>query len=557
MKQLHRRRARAAIVLIALLAAFPLALRADEGFWPFNRIPKAAIKQAYGVDLTDAWLERVQQASVRFPSGSGAFVSGDGLVLTNHHVALDIVQKLSSASRDYVTTGFAARDRAQELKAPDLELVVLQTIADVTPRVNAAIKPGMSTAETLAVRRSEQEREAKDLFFGLENSLKSWSGQLKGLSDPAIMTQKAAAENALRSAVMANPEFKARFGDAWDAIANARRALSSYNMERVMIEGGLALYSDYFAIARTLVRWAAESQRPNGERLPEYTEARRPAIERQIGSAAPIPPGLEKAKLSESLASMRDQLGAHHAVVKLILAGTAPGARAAELVETTMLGDLATRKALFAGGAAALARSTDPFIQLARAIEPLARELRAKYDNELIAVERDAYAKIAQAVFATQGESAYPDGTFTLRLSYGVVKGYSEDGETIAPYTDLRGLYVRADRRGLKPPYKYPETWAKARNTLALDTPYNFVTTNDIVGGNSGSPVINARGELVGLIFDGNIHSLPGYFVYDAAVNRAVSVDVRGMIEALRKVYGAEALASELLAAMATPTAGR
>jgi hypothetical protein len=173
----------------------------------------------------------------------------------------------------------------------------------------------------------------------------------------------------------------------------------------------------------------------------------------------------------------------------------------------------------------------------------------------VIAVERDAYGKIAQAVFATEGESAYPDATFTLRLSYGAVKGFvNENGQTITPFTDIRGLYVRADQHGQKPPYKYPESWAKARSSLNLSTPYNFVTTNDIVGGNSGSPVINARGELVGLIFDGNIQSLPGYFVYDGGVNRAVAVDVRAMIDAMRKVYQAEALVSELLSAVAAPT---
>ena len=173
----------------------------------------------------------------------------------------------------------------------------------------------------------------------------------------------------------------------------------------------------------------------------------------------------------------------------------------------------------------------------------------------MLGVERDAYAKIAQAVFATRGDSAYPDGTFTLRLSYGSVKGYPENGKTIAPFTDFRGLYVRADQHGIKPPYKYPDSWTKARAQLNLDVPFDFVSTNDIVGGNSGSPVINAKGELVGLIFDGNIQSLPAYFVYDETDNRAVSVDVRGMVEALRKVYGAEALISELLASVATRTA--
>ena len=682
------------VVAAVLVGAWPLSGLADEGFWPFNRIPKAAIKQAYGVELTETWLERVQQASVRFPSGSGSFVSPEGLVLTNHHVALDIIQKLSTPERDYVKSGFYAAERAQELRAPDLELVVLQRIEDVTARVNAAVKPTMSAAETLATRRAaiaaiedeaqkktglqaemvtlyqgaqyhlylfkkftdvrlvfapefdaafyggdpdnftfprfaldmslfrvyengkplavkqflpwsaagireddpvftsghpgttqrlntmahlevlrdhslpinleiysrirdalaaygsqgpEQERQAKDLIFGIENSLKSWRGQLAGLNDPALLQKKQATESLLRKAVASNPDFQARFGGAWDAVATARRELRAYNIERVMFEGGLAFFSEYSAQARVLVRWAEESQKPNGERLPEFTDARKPQIERQVGSETPIHPGLEKARVAVGLRLMIDKLGADHPLAQRILAGKTPEARAAELVDGTKLGDASVRKQLFAGGAEAVKASTDPFIEVMRLIEPRARELRKKYDNEVLAVERDAYAKIAQAVFATAGDAAYPDATFTLRLSYGAVKSYQEDGKRVEPFTQIRGLYARADQHANKPPYTLPESWAKAKGTLNLTTPYNFVTTNDIVGGNSGSPVINARGELVGLIFDGNIQSLPGYFVYDGSVNRAIAVDVRGMIEALRKVYGAERLANELL----------
>jgi hypothetical protein len=694
----HSRSVRAFLVAAAVVAVLPLAGHADEGFWLFNRLPRAAIKQAYGVDVSDAWVQRVQQASVRFPSGSGSFVSADGLVLTNHHVALEIIQELSTREHDYVTTGFVARDRSQELKAPDLELIVLQSIEDVTTRVNAGVKPGMSSADTLAARRAaisaieeeaekktglqselvtlyqgaqyhlylykkftdvrlvfapefdaafyggdpdnftfprycldmslfrvyengkplqvksflpwsttgvkegepvftsghpgatqrlntvahleflrdqslpfnldaygrirdaldayakqgiEQERQAKDLFFGLENSIKSWKGQLAGLKDPALVNKKRVSEQSLRGAVMAKADLKAKYGDAWTLVENARQSLLPYNIERVMFEGGLALFSEYFTAARTVLRWSVESAKPNGERLPEYTDVRKPQLERQIGSDAPIYPGLEQARLTASLALMRDKLGADHPLATQILAGKTPDARAAELTAATALGDPAVRKALFAGGAAAVNASKDPFIELARLMEPRARELRTKYDDEVLAVERDAYAKIAQAVFATQGESAYPDATFTLRLSYGAVKSYIEDGKRVEPFTQFRGLYVRGDEHGLKPPYKYPDSWAKARATLNLNTPFNFVTTNDIVGGNSGSPVINARGELVGLIFDGNIQSLPGYFIYDAAVNRAIAVDVRGMLEALRKVYQAETLVAELAGAVA------
>lgn len=680
------------VLVVAVLAALPGVGHADEGFWPFNRVPKAAIKQALGVDLSDAWLARVQQAVVRFPGGTGSFVSPDGLVLTNHHVSLEMLQKLSTPERDLSSRGFLAATRADELRAPDLEVLSLQDITDVTADVNGAVRPGQSSAEALAARRAaiaalekdaqsrsdhaevvtlyqgaqyhvyrykkytdvrlvfapefdiaffggdpdnftyprycldmtlwrvyengqplaqkhylpvsaagtkegdpvftaghpgttqrlntvahlemirdqalplsleaftmirdaldaygsqseEARRQIRDDFFSIENSLKSWRGQLAGLGDPAIMDKKRAAEQALRARVEANPDLKARYGDAWDRVAKARRDLLDYNLERVFLESGLGAYSQYFNIARTLVRWAAESVKPNGERLPEYTDARRPQIERQLASEAPIFAGVEQAKMAASLAYMRQKLGADHPAVALMLAGKSPAARAEELARGTTLGQAAVRKALFSGGAAAIAASADPMIALVRAVEPRARELRQRYDNEVLAVEREAYAKIAQAIFATEGDRAYPDATFTLRLSYGSVRGYRENGRQVAPYTDFRGLYARADEHQLRPPYKYPDSWARARRAVRLTTPFNFVTTNDIVGGNSGSPVINAKGELVGLIFDGNIHSLPGYFVYDAAVNRAVAVDSRGILEALRRVYRADRIVAEL-----------
>jgi hypothetical protein len=695
MPQANRRLPATVALVLAVIVALPLVGHANEGFWPFNRIPRAAIKQALGVDLSDQWIERVQQASVRFPGGSGSFVSRDGLVLTNHHVSLELLHKLSTAERDLAGNGFLAATRAQEMKAPDLELLTLQKIDDVTAKVNAAVKPAMSSADALAARRSamaaiekdaqaatgleteivtlyqggqyhlyfykkftdvrlvfapefdaafyggdpdnftfprycldmtlwrvyengkplvtrnflpwsiagvkdgdavftsghpgatqrlntvahleflrdaalplslstftqmrnaleaysklgpEQARQAKDDFFGLENSLKSWRGQLAGLRDPALLDKKRADERALRARVNGSPELKAKYGDAWDKVAVARQSLPPYNTERVFFENALGLYTQYFTIARALVRWADESAKPNGQRLPEFSDVRKPSLERMMASTAPIYQGVEQAKLEAGLTVMQQQLGAGHALMKQILAGKTPAARAADMVSATKLGTPAIRKALFAGGRAALADSGDPFIALAQFLDARSRELRARYDNEVLAVERDAYARIAQAVFATQGDAAYPDGTFTLRLSFGQVKGYLENGKAVAPFTEIRGLYVRGDEHRQQPPYKIAGSWMKARAAVNLTTPFDFVSTNDIVGGNSGSPVINANGELVGLIFDGNIQSLPGYFVYDGAVNRAVSVDARGMLEALKVVYKADAIVKELVA---------
>ena len=686
------------LAILVLVVALPLVGHANEGFWPFNRIPRAAITQALGVRLSDQWIERVQQASVRFPSGSGSLVSADGLVLTNHHVSLDLLHKLSTPQRDLAGMGFLATSRAQELRAPDLELLTLQKIEDVTAKVNEAVTPRMSSTETLAARRSaiaaiekdaqsgpgleaevvtlyqggqyhlylykkftdvrlvfapefdaafyggdpdnftfprycldmtlwrvyengkplvtknflpwsttgvkdgeavftsghpgttqrlntaahleflrdfalpvsfnafskirnllhtyaktgpEQERQAKDDFFGIENSLKSWKGQLEGLNDPALLNKKRTDEGVLRARVNANPELKAKFGDAWDKVATARKALAPYNLERVFFESGLGIYTQYFSVARTLVRWADEAGKPNGQRLPEFSDARKASLERQLTSAAPIYPGVEQAKLEASLSVMQQQLGAEHVLVRQIMAGKPPAARAAQLIAATKLGDAAARKALFEGGKAAISASEDPFIALAMLVDPRSRELRTKFDNEVLGVERDAYARIAQAVFATQGESAYPDATFTLRLSYGQVKGYLENGKMVSPFTEIRGLYVRGDEHQQQPPYKIAESWMKARGAVNPTTPFDFVSTNDIVGGNSGSPVINAKGELVGLIFDGNIQSLPGYFVYDGSVNRAVSVDARGMLEALKVVYKADAIVKELVAGAA------
>ncbi len=295
------------------------------------------------------------------------------------------------------------------------------------------------------------------------------------------------------------------------------------------------------------MRLTAESAKPDAERLPEFTDARRPMVERQLYSPAPIYPAMEKAKLAGSLTMMVSELGAQHPFVVKVLAGKTPEARAAELVENTTLGDVMVRKSLVSGGKADIEASTDPMIVLARETDPEARASRKRAEDEVTSVERVAYAKIAQAVFATEGANAYPDATGTLRLAYGTVASYQENGKTIPPYTFFKGLWEREAQHDAQPPYKIPQSWNTAKPGLKLDTSFNFVSTLDIVGGNSGSPVVNRQGELVGLIFDGNIQSLPGYFVYDAAVNRAVAVDSRALLEALRKVYRADRIVNEMV----------
>ncbi|HXU40394.1 MAG TPA: S46 family peptidase [Blastocatellia bacterium] len=685
-----------AIFLISVFATSIVSVAfADEGMWTFNNVPKAEIKKRYGFDVTDDWLKKVQLASVRFNNGgSGSFVSADGLVLTNHHIASDTLQKISTPEKDYNREGFYAHTRNQEAKSPDLELNQLISIEDVTDRVTSAVKPGMSGEVASAARRAataniekestektglrsdvitlyqggqynlyrykkytdvrlvfapefsiaffggdpdnftyprydldmalfrvyennqpakienyfkwsrtgakdgelvfvpgnpgstarldtvahleylrddglpfaiktlsrqhdalgkyrsmgeEQSRRAQEDFFGIENSLKALRGELEGLKDKSLLAKKAKAEEALRKTVAADANKQKDYGDAWDNIAKGRRGLKDYYKELSLLENGSAFSSDLFGIARALVRLAAESAKPNAERLPEFTDARRASLELNLYSPAPIYPDFEKVRLTDSLAFMRDELGAANPNVKKALGGKSPEERAAELVTGTRLGDVAYRKQLASGGVKAIEESTDPMIVLARSVDGEARSLRKRYETEVQSNERANYGKIARALFDIEGTKLYPDATFTLRLAYGAVKGYQENGKTVPAFTTFAGLYKHSATHGNKDPYELPQRWLDKKAAINLSTPFNFVSTNDITGGNSGSPVINKNAELVGLIFDGNIQSLVGNFIFDETVNRAVSVDSRAMIEALRKIYGATEAADELM----------
>src|SRR5882724_1378871 len=392
----------------------------------------------------------------------------------------------------------------------------------------------------------EQTRRAQNELNSIQNALKVYRGQLQGLKDKSLMGRKATEEEALRKSIAANPDRQKMYGDAWDAIAKAHQGLPSYIRERRIFDQASGFNTTTFGFARTLVRLAAENEKPNAERLPEYTDARRASLELALYSPAPIHDDFEELKLTDSLEFMVELLGPENELAKQVLNGKTPAARASELIEGTKLKDPAYRKGLAAGGRQAIDSSTDPMIVVARLIDPKARELRKRYENEVTGVERANYSKIARALFETEGTKLYPDATFTLRLSYGAVKGYQENGKKITPFTTLGGLYDRAGRFKYEFPYNLPQRWMDKKPALDLTTHFNFVSTNDIIGGNSGSPTINQNGELVGLIFDGNIQSLVGDFMYDESVNRAISVDVRAMLEVLRKVFDANEIADEL-----------
>jgi peptidase S46-like protein len=406
-------------------------------------------------------------------------------------------------------------------------------------RREAVLKKYMAMGE-------EQTRQSQNELNSVQNSLKVYRGQLGGLKDASLLAHKAKDEAALRKSVAADPEKQKMYGGAWDAIAAAHKTYPTYIRERRAFDQAAGFNTIYFGFARALVRLATESEKPNAERLPEYTDARRASLELGLYSPAPIHDDFEKLKLADSLAFMVELLGADNELVKQVLAGKSPEERANEIIAGTKLKDVAYRKQVAAGGRKAIEESTDPMIVIARTIDAKAREVRKRYESEVIGVERANYAKIARALFDTEGTKLYPDATFTLRLSYGSVQGYKENGKTVAPFTTLGGLYARADQFKQKFPYVLPPRWMEKKSALDLNTPFNFVSTNDIIGGNSGSPTINQNGELVGLIFDGNIQSLVGDFMYDGSVNRAISVDSRGMLEVLKKVFDAKEIAAEL-----------
>lgn len=688
----------ASLIVLTASSAF-----ADEGMWLFNSPPLKQLKEKYQFEPTPQWLEHLQKASVRFNSGgSGSFVSADGLVITNHHVGLDTLQKIGSEKNNYVRDGFYAKTRADEAKAADLELNVLMSIEDVTERVNAGVPSGLSgeeankarnnviaaiekeskeksglrsdvvtlyqggvynlyrykryddvrivfapeqgiafyggdpdnfeyprfdldicifrayengqpakpehflkwntkgpvdgeltfvsghpgktdrqlttdeLAETrdseapyvlnmlnrrevlltaFAARSFENARRVREDLFGIQNSRKAFLGIQAALLDPEIWGSIAAREKKLREGIGNDAKWTAALA-AYDKIkqANAETAKilpiyhyfeASRGRSGANYRAPRAFYSTLFKYARRLLRAGDERPKPNGERFPEFRDSNRESFELDLYSSAPIYDDMELATLTDSLTDMATRFGADDPLVQQVLAGKSPAERAAEVVKGTKLKDSAARKQLYEGGAAAVTAAKDPMIELARIVDGPGRDARKIFEAQ-DETKQQAYAEIAKARFALEGTSTFPDATFTLRLSYGPVKGYEENGQQVAPLTDFAGLYARSAEHKNQPPFDLPQRWIDRKPKLNLKTPLDFVSTADIIGGNSGSPVVNKANEFVGIIFDGNIQSLALDVAYSEKQARAVSVDSAAISEALRKVYDAAPLADEL-----------
>ena len=397
-----------------------------------------------------------------------------------------------------------------------------------------------------AATGAEQARRARATQRSLENSIKRLESQQAGLLNARLYGKKEAEEKALRAAIAARPEWQQAYGPAWDQVATAYAALPKY-AKRISFTT-IATPSRLGLLASTLVRYAEEIRKPNDQRYDEFRDARLDALKVNLFSPAPIYPDLEEAALAAWLEEAQKTLGNEDPFIRAALAGATPAEVARQVVTGTKLTDVAVRKSLFEGGADAITKSDDPLIALARRIEPVYRELRAWNEENILSVDASAGQRIAKARFAAYGKTVSPDATFTLRLSYGRALGYSED-TTLVPFkTTFYGLYDRAESFGERPPYDLPARYREGRAKLDLSTPFNFVYTADTIGGNSGSPVINRNAEVVGLNFDSNIQKLPNRYVYvdEEEGGRAVAVHSMAIIEALRKLYGAEKLAEEI-----------
>ena len=673
-----------------LINALPIF--ADEGMWTFDNLPLKQWKERYNFVPSQEWIDHIRLATVRLEGGSGSFVSPDGLMITNHHVASGQIAKLSSKEKDLVKDGFYAKTQAEELKTPDLEANVLISFENVTERVQNAAKSGATDKDANAQRRAEitaiekdstdktglksevislysggeywlyrfkkytdvrlvfapeeqiaafggdydnftfprhdldvtflrayengvpaktphflkwsetgakddefviasgnpgstarlltlaqlkyqrdvgnplqkkvwtlrrdilenygkggdeQRRQAAGGIRSFNNSLKRLTGQQEGLTNPRMFAKKEAEEKALKDELAKKPDLQKIYAPAWTQIETAyaempkmadRLAFSNLSASRLAV------------IAQQLVRYSEEIKKPNGQRFPEYSDARLEGFKAGLLSTAPIYPELEQAALTAWLEEAKKSLGANDPFIKAAIGDAEVSEVVRRAVSETKLKDVAARKALLEGGAGEIAKSNDPMITLAKRVEPIVRELRAWNEEKILSVEASAGEKIAKARFAAYGRTIAPDANFNLRVAYGKVKGYEED-TTLVPYkTTLYGLYDRALSFGETPPYDLPARWREGRTKLDLATPINFVYTADTIGGMSGSPIINRSGEFVGINFDSNLQKLSNryWYIEEEEGSRAVAVHSAGIIEALRKLYDAGTLAKEL-----------
>ncbi len=677
----------ASLLIIHMLFAFSASeSQGDEGMYLFNDLPTDLLKERYDFEPTERWADHLRLSSVRFNSGgSGSFISSNGLVLTNHHVASDTLQKLSTPERNLIDDGYLAKSLDDELKAPDLELNQLVSIEDVTERVNSAVDENASAEDAVMQRRAviakiekeslektslrsdvitlfggakyhlyrykkytdvrlvwapetaaaffggdadnfeyprynldatimrvyendkpakldhflrwsdnplsegelvfvsgnpgrtqriftvaalkylrddripyvldylrrkeilfqqfslegvEAKRRARDELFGIENARKAYTGMLAGLQNPQTIATKRGREDRLLDRVNENPKL-APLAKAWEEVAAIQKE------KREMLGETVSFRSRLFDIALEIVLLGAEDLKPDEERLRGYTDASRESLLQDLLSTAPIYDDLEQVKLADELARFVELRGGDDPLVAEILVGKGPRERAADLVNRSGLKDVDKRKALIDGGHNKILGSDDPMIELARKVEDEYRRIR-KRGEEIDERERQAYSRITEAITAIEGTGGYPDATFTLRLAFGAVKGYQEDGNRIEPTTDFAGAYKHAAEHKGQENFDLPESWMKAKDRVNLDTQLNFVCTADIIGGNSGSPVVNRDGHLVGLIFDGNIQSLTSDYLYSEEQARAVSVSGVGIIEALRSIYRARDLAGQI-----------
>jgi hypothetical protein len=667
------------------------ATHADEGMWTFDNPPLQLLKEKYNFVPTQQWLDHLRLSSVRLnDGGSGSFVSGKGLLLTNQHVARGQLQKNSTAEHDYIRDGFYAATPDQELKSPDLEVNVLVGMENVTAKVNEAVKGGKTTEEQFAKRKAaiaeiekagtddaarmradvvtlyqggeywlyhykkytdvrlvfapeqqaaffggdpdnftfprydldmalfrvydngkpldtrdhltwnakgagdgdlvfvsghpgstqrnstyaqleferdfvepailqllnrrvallkdyskrgpEQARQAASMIFNLENSRKAYDGRLLGLQDKKLMEKKHKEEAEFQAKVNGNAELKKQYGGAWTGVEQA----IDKARPRIKEQFNRSLDSQLGMLAINLVTYVAEIKKPDADRLPGFHDSQLDSLKLRLFSPAPVYPEFEIVRMTGALEADEKAMGPDDPWVKAVLNGKTPKEAATALVNGTKVGDPEFRKSLVEGGPAAVDASSDPLIAMARRIDPIRREQIKWFEKNVDSVEQSSEEQLGKARFAVYGKGTYPDATFTLRLSYGTVQGYPMNG-TIAPSrTTMYGLYDRSASFDNKVPFDLPKRYVEGRSKLDLTTPFDFVSTNDIIGGNSGSPVVNRNGEIVGLVFDGNIESLVGDFVYDGTANRTVAVHTAAMTEALSKLYGAQALLDEI-----------